>query len=178
MKQSFLQFLLLICFSTLLTSCTEDDNSKMFEQWKDENDAYLTSMKDSSGFQAAQYSSELGKGLYYYKIVKQGNTQAASPTLNSIVEVNYKGMLIDGTVFDATFTGSNPTTDPLARPAQFKVRNLIPGWILNLEQMKPGEIRTFVLPHQLGYGSSSVGRSLILPYSTLRFELHLISVVE
>lgn len=155
-------------------SCIEDDYTKQIEKWKTQNDTYYSNMKDSVGYQQYSIPYELGGGNFYYKITKQGNATSQSPSEVDKVTVNYKGMLISGAVFDGTFKGNDPTLDTSATPRTFTVYQLIPGWIENLKQMKVGEIRTIVLPYYLAYGTQSVGS--ILPYSTLRFDMQLISV--
>ncbi len=174
MKKNLVKVFLVSLVLVLATSCMEDDYSKQIEKWKTENDTYFINMKDSSDYQAFALPAEQGGGLYYYKIKKQGNAESVSPTETDKVTVNYKGMLINGAVFDGTFKGNDPTLDLTATPRTFTVYQLIPGWVLNLKQMKVGETRTIVLSYYLAYGTMSAGS--ILPYSTLRFDMQLISI--
>ncbi|MFZ4581200.1 MAG: FKBP-type peptidyl-prolyl cis-trans isomerase [Paludibacter sp.] len=174
MKLNLINLFLVGVVMLFATSCIDDDYSKQIEKWKSENDTYFVNMKDSANYQAYTIPTEQGGGIFYYKIKKQGNTEGESPAETDKVTVNYKGMLINGNVFDGTFKGVDPTLDAAATPRTFTVNQLIPGWVLNLKLMKVGEIRTIVLPYYLAYGTMSAGS--ILPYSTLRFDMQLISI--
>jgi FKBP-type peptidyl-prolyl cis-trans isomerase len=175
MIKQVIKSVLFLVIVLLNFSCNNDDYTKQLEKWKTDNDSYFNNMKDSTNFQQYDLPVENGGGMYYYRIIKQGDITASSPALQDVVKVNYKGMLINGTVFDGTYSGANPLTDSAAKPVEFTVNKLIPGWVENLTQMKPGEIRTIVLPYYLGYGMYGAG-SAILPYTTLRFDMHLISI--
>lgn len=177
MIRQVIKSVIFIAIIALNFSCNDDDYVKQLEKWKTENDTYFNNMKDSTNFQRYDIPVENGGGMYYYRIIKQGDTTATSPALQDVVKVNYKGMLITGTVFDGTFASANPLTDTTAKPVEFIVNQLILGWVENLTQMKPGEVRTIVLPHYLGYGIYGAG-SAIRPYTTLRFDMHLISITK
>lgn len=176
MKFQVLKSLFFVVILSFSFSCVDENEeyTQMIEKWKTDNDKYYTNMKDSTSFKLYNLPLEYGGGSYYYKIIKMGDTTTVSPLLTDIVTVNYRGMLIDGKSFDATYSGTNPLNNPTAKPAEFTVNQLITGWSVNLTQMKPGEVRTIVLPYNLAYGVYGVGS--ILPYSTLKFDIHLISI--
>lgn len=153
-------------------ACNPENLSDPYTTWKNQNTAYFNSMKDSTGF--VSYIVPNSGGLsYYYKILKQGNPDSISPSLSGLVKVNYRGALITGSVFDQTYKGNILQNDSTAKPYSFYLSALIVGWQLNLLQMKPGEIRRIVLPQELGYGSYYM--TPITPYSTLLFDIQLIS---
>lgn len=172
MKNNYLIIFSLSLFVLFISSCNNDP-ANVYATWKSQNDNYFTNMKDSTGYILYTIPVTFGGGSYYYKITTQGNENDGNPLVTDNVTVNYRGSLINGTVFDQTYTGSNPVNDKAATPRTFRVNQLISGWTENLLQMKPGEIRTIVLPQELSYGSSGV--SSILPYSTLRFDVQLVS---
>ena len=99
-----------------------------------------------------------------YRVIKAGT--GASPTANDVVNVTYKGWLIDGTVFDETAPG---------QPAQFPAGALIPGWVEALQLMKEGDEWEIVLPSELGYGATGAG-GVIPPNQTLVFNMALLGV--
>lgn len=102
-----------------------------------------------------------------YKIVTEGDGD--SPSASTYVEVNYKGELLDGTVFGNTWAEGN-------QPIIVLLSNTIPGFSEGIQTMKPGGRRTFYIPYYLGYGVDGVvgGDAEIPPYSTLIFDIELI----
>jgi len=157
----------------LLASCNNDAPYSI-NQWKKDNVNYFNNMKDSAGFIKDTVATTAGNLTYYYKIITNGNLTGGSPTSTSYVTVNYKGKLINGSVFDKTYKSSNPVNDSTAVPRSFYANQLITGWTANLVQMKVGEFRTVVIPKELGYGIYGMSPS-IPPYATLRFDIQLIS---
>ena len=176
MKFQIVKVLSFLVILSLSFSCIDENEeyTKMLDKWKIENENYFTNMKDSTSFKIYNIPLEHGGGKYYYKIINKGDTTSVSPILTDLVTVNYRGMFIDGGVFDYTYNGTNPVNNPTAKPVEFTVNNLITGWSVNLTQMKSGEVRTIVLPYNLAYGVYGVGS--ILPYSTLRFDIQLVSI--
>ncbi len=176
MKINKLTILVVSLFLILTSACNSinDNNSTVdYTKWKADNDAYFVNMKDSVGYVLYNVPAEQGGGSFYYKITTPGIQTGGSPAYNDYVVVNYRGQLIDGTVFDQTYSGVSPLNNSTATSAKFMTSRLITGWTLNLMQMKAGEIRTIILPQGLGYGVSAVGT--IPPYSTLRFDIQLVS---
>lgn len=100
-----------------------------------------------------------------YKIIQNGYGER--PTAFSKVQVSYKGMLINGTVFDSTEPGL---------PATFTVNELIPGWTEALELMRQGDEWQLVIPANLAYGSRGAGGA-IPPNQVLVFDLQLLKVM-
>ena len=100
-------------------------------------------------------------GLYYI-IQKSGGT--THPTLNSVVTVNYKGYLVDGTVFDSSTAGN---------PIEFPLYRLIYGWQEGLPLIGAGGKMTLFVPSALGYGATPTGK--IPANSVLIFDLELVS---
>jgi len=106
----------------------------------------------------------LPSGLQY-KIVKEGKGNPPGPS--DFVTVNYKGSLIDGTVFDQ----SNPKA-----PTSFAVNAVIPGWTEALQKMKPGSHWVLYIPPNLAYGARGAGPK-IGPNASLIFDVELISFI-
>jgi FKBP-type peptidyl-prolyl cis-trans isomerase len=99
-----------------------------------------------------------------YRVIKAGT--GASPTANDVVNVTYRGWLIDGTVFDET---------PPGQTATFPAGALIPGWVEALQLMKEGDEWEIVIPSELGYGAQGAG-GVIPPNQTLVFNMALLGV--
>ena len=109
----------------------------------------------------------LPSGLQY-KVIKAG--QGEVPKATDEVEVIYEGRLIDGTVFDATSKHGGAKTD------KFRAGNLIKGWTEALTTMPVGSKWQLYIPYELAYGERQAGQSP--PYSTLVFDLELVSIVK
>ncbi len=109
----------------------------------------------------------LPSGLQY-KVIKAG--QGEVPKATDEVEVIYEGRLIDGTVFDATSKHGGSKTD------KFRAGNLIKGWTEALTTMPVGSKWQLYIPYELAYGERQAGQ--IPPYSTLIFDLELVSIVK
>ena len=107
---------------------------------------------------------ETESGLQY-KVITKGT--GASPIATDTVTVHYKGTLIDGTKFDASYDRGEPATFPLNR--------VISGWTEGLQLMKEGAKYIFYIPSELGYGERGAGQQ-IPGGSTLIFEVELIKV--
>lgn len=105
----------------------------------------------------------LPSGLQY-KVLKRGN--GASPKSTDMVQVHYRGTLIDGTPFDNSRHGGGS--------ADIRVNGVIRGWSEALQLMKPGSRWEIFVPPELAYGKRRFGR--IPPNSTLIFELELLSI--
>lgn len=99
-----------------------------------------------------------------YQVLKQG--QGPSPRPTDVVQTHYTGMLIDGSVFDSTEGGP---------PAQFPVKEVIPGWTEALLKMKTGDRWRLFIPANLAYGEEGFGES-IPPHATLIFDLELLGI--
>jgi len=99
-------------------------------------------------------------GLHYI-ITKVGT--GGSPTVSNTIKIQYKGYLLDGTVFDATTSGQTAT---------FPLSSLIKGWQEGIPLLKKGGKGTFLIPSGLGYGSEDKGS--IPANSVLIFEITLV----
>lgn len=106
----------------------------------------------------------LDKGIFY-KVLRQGDARSAMPGRGSVVTVHYVGKTINGRTFDSS-RGSTP-------PA-FRLRELIPGWIIALQQMHVGDRWEVYIPAAQAYGKSS--QPGIPGGSTLIFDIELIAV--
>jgi hypothetical protein len=96
-----------------------------------------------------------------YVITHEGT--GAKPCLESTITFKYKGMLLDGSVFDENTTG---LTYPL--------KQLILGWQIVLPKLQAGTKATLYIPSGYGYGPNELPG--IPANSNLIFEIELVSV--
>ena len=130
------------------------------EQYRLQNEQFLEEIRKEEGVK------ELGNGVLY-KVLASGDGHNRTRVRNeSIVTVRYKGSLINGKVFDSSYSGE---------PLVFPLNRVIPGWTEGLQYMKEGAKFRFVIPYMLAYGPSGYGP--IPPYSTLIFEVELLEVL-
>lgn len=95
-------------------------------------------------------------------------SEGAKPTATDKVTVHYHGTFLDGSVFDSSVERGEPAT--------FGLNQVIPGWTEGLQHMTVGSKYKFYIPYDLAYGER--GRSSIPGYSTLVFEVELLSIAE
>lgn len=103
-------------------------------------------------------------GGVQYKVIKAGDGK--KPGDADTVQCNYRGMLVDGKVFDASQPG---------KPASFKVSQVIPGWQVALKEMPVGSKWQLVIPADKAYGERGAG-NVIGPNETLVFEVELVGI--
>jgi len=106
----------------------------------------------------------LESGLQY-EIINDGT--GSKPTIEDNVTTHYHGTLVDGTVFDSSVDRGEP--------ASFPVGGVIKGWTEALQLMNVGSKWKLYVPYDLAYGERGAGAQ-IAPYSTLIFEVELISI--
>lgn len=102
-----------------------------------------------------------------YVIVKPGDTSGATPEKGMEISVLYKGMLLDGTVFDQSPDEKHPLTLRLGRG------NLIEGWEQALQMMHKGEKWILIVPPEMAYGARGKPPT-IKRNKTLVFEMELV----
>lgn len=100
-----------------------------------------------------------------YKILKAG--EGTSPSATDTVVTHYTGTLIDGKVFDSSYTRNSPAT--------FPVNGVIKGWTEALQLMKVGSKWQLFIPSELAYGKRGAGAD-IGPDQVLIFEIELLEI--
>ena len=101
-----------------------------------------------------------------YQVITEGTGKSPDP--NDTVEANYRGTLIDGTVFDSSYDRGKPAT--------FSLKRVIKGWQEGLPLMKEGAKYKFFIPANLAYGERPPSPQ-IPTNSTLIFEVELLKVM-
>jgi FKBP-type peptidyl-prolyl cis-trans isomerase FklB len=194
-------YLLGIFFSLSIgiTSCSKDTQvADPYSDWAVRNDAYIDSIASICANPPAgenwlrilnyKIQTEASEGLgyqtytpgkndyVYMKLFPQDDIEplGISPLGTDTVAVHYRGKLINGTVFDQSFSG-NWNAD-VSVPRSFAVSGVITGRTTALMQMKEGQHVELYIPAGLGYGS--VDRDEIPAYSALVFDVRLEKVIH
>ena len=110
--------------------------------------------------------SKTSSGLYY-KINKEGNKN--KPLKGQNITVHYKGMLLDGTVFDSSIQRDQPIDFTLG------IGQVIAGWDEGISLLSEGASAKLVIPSELAYGANGAG-GVIPPNAILIFEVELLKI--
>lgn len=152
------RFIPIFVLCIVACSCQTD-----FSVWRDVNADVMTTVQCDTAYKSTP------SGVLY-KVVYPVYHKGYVPKPDSYVQVNYKGMLIDGTVFEVQDS------------TWLQVSDLISGWQEALCMMTDGEKWHLYVPYDLGYGADGLklanGNFAIPPYSTLIFDLELLMVVN
>jgi len=108
----------------------------------------------------------LASGLQY-EVLQAGSGPV--PSVEDFVTCNYRGSLLDGSVFDDTAA--------LGRPRTFAVTSVVDGLEEALQRMPAGSRWKVYVPSELGYGASRPGAK-VPSNSTLIFEIELVAIAE
>lgn len=128
------------------------------QEYVEKNRTWLTEKSKEAGVFA------LDKGVYAKKL-NRGKASGIKPNRGSVVTAHYIGKTINGKTFDSSRGGTPPA---------FRLRDLIPGWIIALQQMSVGERWEIYIPAEQGYGK--LNQPGIPGGSTLIFDIELIAV--
>lgn len=180
MKKILFTLLAMPLLAISFTSCGDDDTKTTWEkytEWRNENIQYL----------ADKGRIEIDGKAYYQRVVpdwengiyvlihyfNDRNLTAGNlvPLSTSIVDVKYKGMLINDIPFDSSYNNKAEYGDSIFRTS---LSNVINGWKIALQNMHVGDSCEVLIPYEAGYGISGSGS--ILPFSTLKFGIKLVDI--
>lgn len=127
------------------------------QEYIDRNRRWLQDKAAEQGVHA------LDKGILY-KVIKKGKGDI-HPNRGSVITAHYVGKTINGRTFDSSRGGVAPA---------FRLRDLIPGWIIALQHMSVGDKWEIYIPAEQGYGK--INQPGIPGGSALIFEIELLSI--
>jgi len=151
MKNIFLIFVSVL----LILSCSEDDNSVNNLM---ESEDFLNNNLNNPGV------FEIEAGLQYEKLKTSGS--GISPSLEDVINADFHGTLLDGSVFWSSIENGEPLVVTLAQ--------LIPGCQKAISLMEVGDSWKLFIHPDLAYGTA--GRPGIPSNSLLIFEVSLNSI--
>ena len=143
----------------LIKSYVDDANNAAYGENKQQGIDYLNENKKRSEIQTTE------SGLQFEILTA---AEGESPKSSDNVTVHYHGTLIDGTVFDSSVERGSP--------ASFGVHQVIPGWTEALQLMNVGSKYRLHIPQELAYGATPHPGGPIQPFSTLIFDVELLSI--
>lgn len=133
--------------------------------WTANRDAYYT--REEALFFANNKTKPgvvtLDSGVQYL-VTHKGSGRL--PVLANSASLHYKGTLLDGSLFDSSYTRSNPAIFPL--------RSLIPGFKEALQHLPEGTKAIIYIPAKHAYKEK--GTPQIPPNAAIRFEIELFSI--
>jgi FKBP-type peptidyl-prolyl cis-trans isomerase FklB len=152
----------------------QEDAQKYFEEKMKYNDEakkeklYGENRRKGEQFLAENSTKDgvvtLPSGLQY-KVLTMGTGE--KPKASQEVTVKYEGRLVDGTVFDSSYSRKDQTT-------KFRANQVIKGWTEALCMMPVGSKWELYIPYDLAYGDRQSGK--IPPYSALIFTVELVDI--
>jgi len=145
-------------FNEELKDRLEEEGKKFLEKNKADGKEFLIENKYAEGVE------ELPSGLQY-KILKEGNGNKPAPT--DSVNVHYRAMFIDRTVFDMSYDQG---------PAGIRINEIIKGLSEGIQLMNKGAIYELYIPPELAYGDQTFA-NVIPAGSTLIYSIELIEIV-
>lgn len=171
-----LPFILLLSLLAIagFTACNSDDDSDTwseYKDWREENNAYFISQRDSLGADGKLFYEMIypswnpgAQILIHYFNDRQETAENLQPMLTSTCSVIYHASLKNGVAVDSSYANTNSI-------ANFRPDQVVQGFAVALMNMHVGDSCEILVPYALGYGG--VRRGEILPYSTLRFNIRL-----
>lgn len=120
------------------------------------------------------YDSAIGATMYY--VIDEANEDGSAIGDDSIVEIAYRGYLLDGREFDESAEGE---------PYKFTVGDYqaetspIAGWHMGVKKFRMGEKGRLIISYPLAYGADGRVQDNVVaipPYETLVFDIEIVSV--
>ncbi|HBP42602.1 MAG: FKBP-type peptidyl-prolyl cis-trans isomerase [Vreelandella alkaliphila] len=147
----------LVAFQERSMAEREQEAAEIAQLNLEEGQAYLAE-------NAEREEVEVTESGLQYEVLESGD--GATPGAEDTVEVNYEGMLLDGTVFDSSFERGQSVS--------FQVNQVIEGWQEALQLMSVGDSWMLYIPAELAYGEG--GQGPIGPNEMLTFRVELLGV--
>ena len=114
-----------------------------------------------------EIEAEITEEGLFYKIEKYGN--GTTPNPGDYVMIKYKGMLLNGNVFD-----ESDEDEPFV--FQLGYRHVILGWEYGIPLFQVGSKGRLFVPAELAYGRNGAG-TMVPPNAPLIFEIELVKIM-
>jgi len=159
--------MLVSCFASCCNKCKTD---------KKEAPKTETIKKEVPKKMAENIFQTTQSGLKY-KVLKDAEKNAATPTAGKNVTVHYTGWLAKDDTNEPDLNKKFDSSVDRGQKFIFQigVGRVIRGWDEGVLAMKVGEKRRLVIPSELGYGARGAG-GVIPPNATLIFDVELFEI--
>lgn len=145
-------------FGTRLEADQKAKMEKLYGDNRKAGEAFLEANKSKFGVKTT------ASGLQYKVLTEAFGPK---PAATQKVKVKYEGRLVDGTVFDSSYSRNDSIVElPLS--------NVIPGWREGIAMMPVGSKWELYIPYNLAYGERDMGK--IKPFSALIFKVELVGI--
>lgn len=177
MKLKKFGFLILPLTLAMLSSCLKDNDSTTdYTEWRNENASFITAAEAEMTGNVKKYEKIVPKWdpatfvlMHWHK---RGNPNSITPLDNSTLHLKYLLTNIKGDTLDSSY--SNTTYGDSI--FQCRPNEMITGFWAATTNMHEGDSVTAIIPYTSGYGISGSGS--VLPFSTLIFQIKLVSIVS
>lgn len=147
-------------FSSSKEAEMKAESAKAAQTNREEGNAFLAKNKTVPGVVTTP------SGLQY-QVIRAGSGER--PVASSRVRVNYEGKLLNGDVFDSSYTRG--------QPVDFGLDQVIKGWTEGVALMPVGSKYRFWIPGELAYGEAGTQGGPIGPNATLTFDVELLGIM-
>jgi len=151
----------------ILKKAIAEAREKMQQKWDElaaknklEGEAFLKENAKKTGVKTT------ASGLQY-EILAKGTGKI--PVADDLVEVHYRGTLIDGKEFHNSYTAGKPVV--------FQAKRTYAGWTEALQMMSVGSKWRLYLPPQLGFGEQGLGDA-VGPNAVIILETELLAIKQ
>ncbi|MBL7884539.1 MAG: FKBP-type peptidyl-prolyl cis-trans isomerase [Bacteroidia bacterium] len=105
----------------------------------------------------------------YYQLINQGVGNFAQT--GDVVQVHYKGCFLDGKPLESTYDRKQAMEFTLGEQNQ-----VIKGLEYAISLLNEGAKAKFIIPSHLAFGKNGSSNGIVLPYTTLVYELELVKL--
>lgn len=177
MKKFWPIALMFLCLAVVSSCGKDDDDVVVDEVWKLQNEEAFQAIASDPAY--TELKSLGNDGSVYYQVMKEG-TNKMEIFFSDSVRIYYTGRYYDGEVFDSK---EPPYDSPLLMTVYPGKDGMIQGLALAVQYLHIGDRWNVWIPQQLANGAdgmknTSTGEVLIKGYSTLNFEVEVVSVIR
>lgn len=160
----------------VMPSCLKDDEVD-YTQWRQDNDEYVAEMEALTNPDGTKVYTRVeptwypgGYILMCWHNDREETSKGVPPLYNSTCNTIYHCRTLTEAV-DSSYTLTTTAGDSIY---QCRPSHVIPGYGAALMNMCPGDSCTVIIPYAMGY--TDIGSGSVKPYSTLIYDMKLVSV--